>query len=137
MSPFRIYTTFLFVCYFCAVSAYAAEPVFKRHFIRENPPWLTSTHQTILTDIDNDGDWDVFSAVGPLAKGEKRTYLFESLSGRGKKPTAWKEHIILSGPLYHEGIAGDVDSDGDVDLIVKGWTSGSFIYLENLLEKKQ
>jgi hypothetical protein len=84
-----------------------------------------------VLDYDKDGDWDVLSAVGPLSKRPKNTYLFENLSGRGKKPTSWKEHILLSGHPCHEALAGDVDRDGDIDLVIKGWRSGSFLYLEN------
>lgn len=104
---------------------------FAVHWIKPRVP--EDYHTLAVLDYDADGDWDVFSAVGPLGKSEKRTYLFENLSGQGNKPVTWQEHTILSGPLCHEGIAGDVDQDGDVDLIIKGWTSGSFIYAQNLL----
>jgi hypothetical protein len=55
---------------------------------------------------------------------------------KGKKPLVWKEHIIHSGPdVCHEGLAGDVDADGDVDLVWKGWKTGPFVYMENKLIK--
>ena len=93
-------------------------------------------HTLAVIDYDNDGDWDVFSGVGPLSKQEKHAYLFENLSGQGKTPR-WKQHIIHSGMTIHEGITGDVDQDGDVDIVIKPWNTKDhpkdFVYLENQL----
>ena len=36
--------------------------------------------------------------------------------------------------VAHEGIAADVDGDGDIDIVSKEWTSGSVYYLENNLK---
>jgi hypothetical protein len=91
-------------------------------------------HTLQVIDYDNDGDSDVYTCGGPLTEGTKNVYLFENLAGKGRKPLVWKEHILHSGPeVCHEGVAGDVDRDGDIDLIVKGWKTGPFIYLENKL----
>ena len=91
-------------------------------------------HTLDVIDYDNDGDWDVFSGVGPLSKRKKQTYLFENLAGKGGKPL-WKEHVIHTGMTVHEGVAGDVDRDGDVDIVIKPWSGKdsprNFIYLEN------
>jgi hypothetical protein len=104
---------------------------FAVHWIQ--PRVAEDFHTLAVIDYDNDGDWDVLSAVGPLSKLPPRVYLFENTSGKGKSPAAWKQHVILAGHPCHEALAGDVDADGDVDLLLKGWTTGSFFYLENKL----
>ena len=48
----------------------------------------------------------------------------------------WKKHVILDGFVAHDGVVGDVDNDGDLDIISKEWTEGSLYYLENQLIQK-
>jgi hypothetical protein len=102
---------------------------FVRHWIQ--PRVAEDFHSLAVIDYDNDGDADVVSAVGPLATGEQRTYLLENRPGRGHSPTDWQRHVLLTGHPCHEALAGDVDGDGDIDVVIKGWTSGSFLFLEN------
>lgn len=105
---------------------------FRLHAVKEGA--AEDYHTLDVIDYDNDGDWDVFSGVGPLSKQKKHAYLFENLAGKGRKPR-WKEHVIHSGMTVHEGVAGDVDRDGDVDIIIKPWNHKDnpkdFLYLEN------
>jgi len=101
-----------------------------RHPIASNKGDL---HTLAVADFDNDGDLDVFSGEGPLGntgpKDKRRWFIWENL-GRAAK---WKEHMILEGPRCHEGIAADVDGDGDVDICSKPWSGDLHVYLKNLL----
>jgi len=101
-----------------------------RHLIADTDQDL---HSLCLADFDLDGDLDIFSGgCGSFSKAPTRWVLWENLDGKGRE---WKEHTLLDGKRCHEAVAGDVDGDGDIDIVSKPWSGAyPYIYMENLLK---
>jgi FG-GAP-like repeat len=103
-------------------------------------------HSLAVADFDGDGDRDVFSvemeSETNFIRGERppRFFIWENLDGKGRK---FVERVILDTRLGgHEAVVGDVEGDGDVDIVSKIWGpqsdnalkgKGHADFLENLL----
>ena len=101
---------------------------FARHIIRDRGR-NEDFHALVIADLDKDGDPDILSSGGPLTEGERRTYVWENLDGKGG---AWKEHTVHEGIEGHESVGADIDGDGDIDIGSKPWASDTHYILENV-----
>ncbi|MCA9266064.1 MAG: VCBS repeat-containing protein, partial [Planctomycetales bacterium] len=99
------------------------------HLIK-SPGHNQDFHSLCVADFDNDGDIDIFSGGGPLTVGEHQWFLWENSDGKGKN---WVEHVIRRGLRTHESVCGDVDGDGDIDILTKPWRGARHLFVENLL----
>ncbi len=101
----------------------------ETHVIK-SPGHQQDFHSLCVADFDNDGDADVFTGGGPLTVGTHRWFLWENADGRGD---TWTEHVIREGLRTHESVCGDVDGDGDIDILTKPWRGDLHLFVKNRL----
>jgi len=112
----------------------ATEP-WKRHVIDAVTVAPAHGHPV---DMDGDGDVDVLMAFGIAASvantapESHQIAWYENLGTPGLG-TKWKKHAIAASfPQGFEAVAGDLDRDGDVDVVATGWSpKGRIAWFEN------
>jgi len=119
----------------------------ERHLIPDPPtapgdvPGTGSFHSLGVADFDGDGDLDIFAGEQEdpdtymTAQGKlpmKPPGLKERgvvwLSSGGKQPAFTPVVIQLNNPGWHDVALGDVDGDGDIDIVSKVWNKDGATY---------
>ena len=123
-------------------------PSFKPHFLKQEAHGIRgSFHSLAVADFNNDGNPDILvidqedPSILPSGAGP-RWFIFENM---GTEEISFRERIIFDNSLGgHDARVGDVDGDGDLDIVSKIWnrwlenSNGGrehVDYLENLLIK--
>ena len=113
----------------------AAPPMWTRHVIDDQTQFPAHGH---ATDLDGDGDLDVLMAFGiaggaAVSSGESHQVAWYENVGRPGTGSEWTKHEIVT--LFSNGfeaVAGDLDGDGDQDVVATAWTKDSRIaWFEN------
>jgi hypothetical protein len=117
-----------------------AAVVWKKHFIDDKS--LCPAHGN-PADMDGDGDMDVVMALGffyrpgsgdPTASLQREDNQIVWYENNGQPAAgAWKKHVIASQfDDAFEAVAGDLDDDGDIDVVATSWRNpGRLAWFEN------
>lgn len=113
-----------------------ADGTWQQHLIDNS--W-SRAHASVLADVNGDGRFDLVTGTRFMGRNAQETeplalYWYEyrapaSSPGAGTGGVTWTKHVISSGADAGGGlqiVAGDVDRDGDID-IVSGGKSGLFL----------
>ena len=111
-----------------AAEAYSHVPFTFSGDLMHETPTMTRLAGVALLDADGDGDQDVFATNGPRVKGDATTgpghSLYRNLlreTGRVQFQNVSEEAGIQAKDHNGAGVAyGDLDNDGDEDLLVLG-----------------
>jgi hypothetical protein len=91
-----------------------------------------------VVDLDNDGDPDVIAGeYNPHDTTEIKEewpaslWIFENMGGGAN----WTRHLVYYGDSHYQSSqAVDIDGDGDLDILSKGWFHNQVFLYENKVD---
>ncbi len=84
-----------------------------------------------FTDLDGDGDLDLLlsNKIDPSDTRTSRMYRFENVGSTQEPSFEERERIELFTMYHYAPAMGDLDSDGDLDMLMGTWNKGVSFYV--------
>ena len=78
-----------------------------------------------LVDLDGDGDLDLLLAnkIDPANLQSSRIYRFENIGSRTEPVFQKRGYLPIEGSYHYAPALGDLDGDGDLDMMLGSWRS--------------
>ena len=104
---------FAMVTHFGAQVAWASNDDGKGHFtMHQLATDKNVLHTIVAADFDNDGDLDLL-----VGNNVGKSFIYDNTDGKG----TFVEHLIAADTRSHEARVGDIDCDGDLDIVGAPW----------------